>query len=112
MRLLATMGSGNQSQITIATTKVTGGEVVDDSANLLTVSRTNTHTLGAMTGTIGIGNNDGTGEAASLAAGSNPAAASNAAAIEISQKVSLATLATSVLTISLPLTITGPGADF
>jgi len=78
------MGSGNQSQITAAITKVTAGETVDDSANLLTVSRTNTHTVGLMNGTIGLGNNDNTGEAPSLAAGSNPGAASNASAIEIS----------------------------
>jgi hypothetical protein len=110
-RVLATFAAGASSTITQAITKIaTTNETIDDKSALLTVTRGTGYTLGT-TPLVGHAAFDGTARTPTLIAGSDPSTNANAQALTVSQQLSLASTATSVVTVSLPLTHTNPGAD-
>jgi hypothetical protein len=109
-RVLASFAATQSSTISQAITKVTAGETIDDKSALLTVTRGNGFTKGTAP-LVGVGGYDGTPATPGLIAGSDQALASNVSALQVAQTLSLATTSTSVVTISLPLTHTNPGAD-
>jgi hypothetical protein len=109
-RVLATFASTQSSTISQAITKVTAGETIDDKSALLTVTRGNGYTLGTAP-LVGHASFDGTARTPTLIAGSDPSLNANAQALTVSQTLSLLSTATSVVTVSLPLTHTNPGAD-
>jgi hypothetical protein len=110
-RVLTTFAAGASSTISQAITKIaTSNETIDDKSALLTVTRGTGYTLGAAP-LVGHAAFDGTARSPTFIAGSNPTPLANAQALMVAQTLSLASTTTSVVTISLPLTHTNPGAD-
>jgi hypothetical protein len=107
-RVLATFGGTGTSAITNAVTKVST-YTIDEKSSLLTITRGTTWTKAA-TPKIGIEAVHTTGATPLLTAGQIGTNA-NAHSLQVSQTLGVATTASSILTIVLPLTKTNPGAD-
>jgi hypothetical protein len=110
-RVLATMASSQSSSITQAITKLASAETIDDKATVLTFSRGSAYTLGTSP-LVGREDWDTSAATPKLNAGSAPAIDADLHSFQVSQTLSLASTATSVVTIQLPLTHTNPGADY
>jgi hypothetical protein len=110
-RVLATMANTQASTISQAITKLaTSAETIDDTSSLLSVTRGQSHTAGSAP-LVGIQDWDTSAATPLLTAGTDLTKDANLLSLQVSQTLSLASSDSSVVTVSLPLTHTAPGAD-
>jgi hypothetical protein len=110
-RVLATMANTQASTISQAITKLaTSAETIDDTSSLLSVTRGQSHTAGSAP-LVGIQDWDTSAATPLLTAGTDLTKDANLLSLQVSQTLSLASSSSSVVTVSLPLTHTAPGAD-